>query len=93
MTDPLHDPRFPDRPSHPDFWRLVSVVNQIDGAATEGGKSVEEIYADIADLPSVLYMAEQRGLRIGVDRVPAQILWLDAFAAGVRFTQAGGHRS
>lgn len=93
MTDPLNDPRFPDRPTHDDFWRISEAVLHNDGAATEGNLDVTDIYADgIADLQSALYMARARAQMMGASEVQGAALWLDAFAAGVRFQQAGGHR-
>ena len=94
FADPLNDPRFPDRPNTADFWRLSEAVLRNDGDATEGGRSAEQIYSDeIADLRSVLYMAKARAAMMGLPAISGATLWLDAFAAGVRFQQAGGHRA
>lgn len=64
MNDFFRDPSYPDRPQHPDFWRMVSVVNKLDGEAVEGGLKTAEILADIVDTDSLTYMATQRTLRL-----------------------------
>lgn len=99
MTDPLNDPRFPDRPTHPDFWRISEVLTQLDGKATEGGHGLPEIVAAVADLGSVTYAARQRARMIkaqtGLDFVSEELLaavWIDAFTTGATFQERGGHR-
>lgn len=99
MSDPLNDPRFPERPTHPDFWRMSEVILQQDGEADEGGQSVEEIVKDTVDLPSLSYFAMQRAgiqcQRTGLPEALVPVLassWMDAFLAGVRFQQRGGHQ-
>lgn len=100
MTDPLRDPRFPDRPQHPDFWRISQVVLELDGNASEGNMSVSEIVADLVDEKSLIYMTEQRALW-AKQNLPGLTLaygpalgaiWATAFTAGIRFQQEGGHR-
>ena len=98
-NDPLNDPRFPKRPSHPDFWRMSEVVLQNDGDSTEGNKSMEEIIKDTVDLESLTYFAMQRGgmaaQRSGLPEALTPVmgsLWMDAFLAGARFQQRGGHQ-
>jgi hypothetical protein len=64
----LNDPRFPDRPTHPDFWALSEVILSLDGliAETPDDKLEEaftERYNSYLDLDSVTYMAEQRVAR------------------------------
>lgn len=39
---PLNDPRFPDRPQHPDFWRIADALTALDGRA-EGGKERTDV--------------------------------------------------
>jgi hypothetical protein len=90
--DPLNDPRFPNRPSHPDFWRLVEVINHLDGEATEGHKSLEDILGQDIDLDSLFYMADQRVLRSRIPNSPvlryaALALYLDAFALGYHYAK------
>ena len=55
MDDMLNDPRFPDRPSHPDFWRLGESSMQKDGAVREDGKSIDEVASGLIDMESVIY--------------------------------------
>jgi hypothetical protein len=97
--DPLHDPRFPNRPQHPDFWRLADAVLEND-AAVEDGTGIEEFLAPYVDLPSLAYMAEQRAAlylsRAGlpVDLAPFVAAgWVDGWIAGVKYQEKGGHRS
>jgi hypothetical protein len=99
MSDPLNDPRFPGRPTHPDFWRMSEVVLQNDGEATEGAQSMEEIVKDTVDLESLTYFAMQRagiyckGMGLPESMVPVLgSLWLDAFMAGAKFQKRGGHQ-
>jgi hypothetical protein len=95
MTTPGPDPRFPNRPDHPNFWRLSKAVIANDDAA-DHGVPIETIMANLGvESPeSVEYMAEQRVLRaLGHNFVSPQAkamlmgLWIDAFVAGVGFTQ------
>lgn len=94
MTDPLNDPRFPDRPQHPDFWDIVDVVNQIDGRAIEGRQSLPQILGemDIVDTDSIVYVAKMRALKaIEILALPAGLelslasIFIDAFSAGALF--------
>lgn len=92
MEDPLNDPRFPNRPSHPDFWRLVDSVNYLDGEALEGGRSPANIVGQYIDLGSLIYMAGQRVLRTHTRFTKEQNaavigLYMDAFALGCRYTK------
>lgn len=98
-NDPLNDPRFPKRPTHPDFWRISEVVLQQDGNATEGAKSTEEIVKDTVDLESLTYFAMQRGgMACQASRLPESLapvlgsVWMDAFIAGAQFQKRGGHQ-
>lgn len=99
MNDPLNDPRFPDRPQHPDFWRLSEVIVRIDGAATEGGESVEDLMG--VDLESFMYFAQHRVRRardlarhpsrpFGAESLEVLLmtLYMDAFALGKGFAEA-----
>lgn len=100
MTDPLNDPRFPDRPQHPDYWRIAEVALQQDGKAEEGGQSVEQIVQGLVDPKSVTYAATQRA-RIMIQKtgLPETLepllaaVWMDAFTVGARFEQRGGHQT
>jgi hypothetical protein len=94
--DFFNDPKYPDRPKHPDLWRLVDSVNYLDGEATEGGRGVEDIIGDFIDPDSLIYMAKQRVLRGQMQasifgridfEALAVSLYLDAFALGYRTAQ------
>jgi hypothetical protein len=99
MSDPLNDPRFPERPTHPDFWRMSEVVLQHDGEATEDNLPMEEIVKDTVDLESLTYFAMQRagtycqamGLPKDFETLVGSV-WMDAFMAGAKFQQRGGHQ-
>jgi hypothetical protein len=95
----MNDPRFPNRPGHHDFVRLSAVVIEADDR-TDRGESVPAVMEGLIDLDSVTYMAEGRiklmthrlGRIITPDvRTMMEACWLDAFRAGVRFQQEGGH--
>lgn len=92
MSDPLLDPAFPDRPSHPDFWRISDAILSLDGDATEGGKSVEQIMHGLVDEKSLFYMATQRAKRVPTPLSYGGALWIDGFIAGLLFQEKGGHR-
>jgi hypothetical protein len=94
--DPLSDPRFPDRPQHPDFWALVSAANYLDGEALEGGHSAPDILARYCDVNSLQYMAAQRVMRgqqvSGIRLSPQEwamvmALYVDGFAMGCRYSE------
>lgn len=98
MADFFRDPDFPDRPQSQDYWRMVEVINRLDGEATEGGRGSGEVTAEYADPEAVMYMALQRAMRMeNATRgaIPAELvaaLWIDGFVAGAAFQKAGGHR-
>ena len=99
MTDPLNDPRFADRPTHPDFWRISEALTWADGRSREAQQSVPEIIAGMVDEKSLSYASGQRaGLMVQALGAPESLVpliqgaWLDAFIAGVRFQSQGGHR-
>lgn len=98
MNDPLRDPRFPDRPQHPDFWRMSEVVLGQD--ADSGAKTLEEVVGDLVDFPSLEYMAAQRAAQLRRHShlseqaaIAAMAAWLTGFAAGAEFQRRGGHRA
>lgn len=94
MTDPLNDPRFPNRPQHEDFWRLSEIILQLDAEAQATGViDISDVVQKLvgADLDSIHYMAVQRALFIrgaaglGTEQMAAG--WIDGFLAGVLFQQ------
>lgn len=83
----------PGQPDHDDFWLMVEVVQDLNNAGDDG-VPLTKIVSDI-DLPSLVYMAEQRALR--VEQVLASMdtpmdpqvvyasVWMEAFKSGVEF--------
>lgn len=104
MSNFMDAPAFPDRPDHPDFWRLSEILLQIDGRSNEDGREVFDEVSDNIDPASLIYMAEGRakhGLQEFVaakrDRVTTTDVvalvtaaWVEAFLVGARFQQRGG---
>lgn len=91
MTTPKVDPKFPNRPQHPDFWALAQAVQSLDGYA-DSGMSFEEVVATAKlDYDSLYYMAQQRSLRAEklFTHSPAPLSakltaqWIDGFMAGL----------
>lgn len=94
-----NDPRFPNRPDHPDFWRLSEIVMGMDAwldvAKPENRQDVfQKIVTDVIDIRSVTYMADQRALRammfLGVPReyqAATAAMWLEAFIMGVKYAR------
>lgn len=89
--DPLSDPRFPDRPQHPDFWSITEVSNKLDGDVTEGGQSLPQILIEneIVDVNSLTYWATNRARQacqlLGLpEEKEASLasLYIDAFSVG-----------
>lgn len=86
------DPRFPNRPQHPDFQKMSAAVRALD-AAGDSGQSLEEIVAghDV-DVDSLIYMANQRALRAVLlfesspapDEAKYSANWIDGFMAGLK---------
>ena len=75
------------------------MVLQNDGDSTEGSKSLEEIVKDTVDPQSLTYFAMQRGgmacQKAGLPEALAPVvgsIWMDAFMAGARYQQRGGHQ-
>ncbi len=100
--------RHPQRPDHPDFWKISEIILQLDGAidAAVSDDEKERIWKErtsaVVDIPSVTYMAIQRALRVlGRPSNAADVgrhssvaaLAIDSFIAGVLFAQRGGHQN
>lgn len=94
MPDPrARDPRFPDRPTHPDFVRLSEVVQTHD-AMTEQLR-VNPFAVVGVDQASLMYVISNR-LKIASERLHRdltgsrfQALYLDAFALGKAYAESG----
>lgn len=88
------DPRFPDRPTHPDFIRLSEIVQKHDIDTERLGHSPFEVLG--VDEASFLYFLDnrlgvfsQRTHRTFEGRNKAMIsaLYMDAFALGKAFAE------
>lgn len=79
---------FPDRPDHPDFWKLSEIVLQLDGRAMEDESDFASTLASMMDPKSLCYMARQRAMRL-LERglVSLTSLYIDGFAAGYRYAE------
>lgn len=93
------DPRFPDRPTHPDFERLSEIVIDHD-TRTMGPLAQEEfdkIVAEVVDGKSLAYVAVNRAgmlLQARPQEPPVMMAMagiIDGFMLGVKFAQQGGH--
>lgn len=88
------DPRFPQRPRHPDLARLSSAAAEQDAVSDMLGLDA----ALLIDVDSAVYMARRRAHAIGFAEVPPPIetrilsLYLDALHMGIGFANRGGHR-
>lgn len=100
----MTDPRFPNRPDHPDFWIMAEAVQDFDSAADDG-TAMPRIVESMVDLDSLLYMAEQRALRAAkmvnpfmartpdTERIKLQSMWIDAFMAGALYQKYKSERA
>lgn len=90
MTDDRPSADFPNRPDHPDFRRLAAIARALDSRAEEEGFDLREHLAQYLDPESVLYVAQQRALRIHTD---ADVLaarwaaWLDGLVMGMEMAR------
>jgi hypothetical protein len=96
----------PTRPNHPDLWRISQVLLHNDAAVDEAAPDDKDdvwksITGTLVDVPTVLFMAEQRvrrafGPMTSLDEIPVRArltaLVVDAFIAGAGYQKAGGHR-
>lgn len=96
VGDILNDPAFPDRPQHPDFWRLSDVALQMDGSR----KTPQEYAAGLIDYESLVYMATNRAgtyaKAMGITDPDLQAVIATAMLAGIlhglQFERRGGTR-
>lgn len=89
------DPRFPNRPEHPDFWIISEAVIDLD-ASSDRGTKYKDISGPIVDPDSALYVAKQRigrMLQVATERgiTPEDVAslplagWMDGFFAGAEY--------
>jgi hypothetical protein len=72
---------------------MSQIIIDQDDRATSHADSFEDLIAEVADVPSLAYMASQRAMRArmlltGPIEVRLASLWIDAFIAGAKFAQA-----
>ena len=85
---------FPDRPNHPDFWMLSTVV-QTNDDTVEGGADYENVVSRLIDPESLAYMAWGRAriiARAADIRDESALsslasMFIDGFVAGYAFLQ------
>ena len=98
--------QFPMRPTHPDFVRLLEVVDEVERLKREGPADARIIYDDVVDSISVAYLAANRmGMNLPdiVNDLPPKVrgelltamtnAWVEGVFFGVQFEKRGGHRS
>jgi hypothetical protein len=101
MTDAIvhPDPRFPDRPNHPDFWLLSEIAIEHDNLARE--LDLAGLFDGVCDLKSLEYLCWQRSAMVvrkllgvhlpadGVHRIHIALsaAMLDAFYQGFEFAR------
>lgn len=98
------DPRFPDRPTHPDFAKLSEAVIANDKVveASEDDLAFERFARQYIDMRSLVYMADQRTRRAAQlpDSSANDLVygaWIDGFMAAARMfappaVEDGRHR-
>lgn len=108
MNDPLHDPNFPDRPQHPDFWRLSEIILKQDGrveditSLEDANDMIPRMIQEQIDQTSLEYMSMVRSHRMldslrkaGLPFYPEVAMtsmFLQGVLVGIEFQKAGGHR-
>lgn len=101
MSDFFEDPNNPERPQHPDFWKLSEIMLEADRAAFDGRLDLELVISEVVDIESVSYLSFQRGLRALIEvygeenllqdaeqlvLLPAfGAMWLEGFTIGAKF--------
>lgn len=96
----LYDERFPDRPQHPDFWRMVDAT--LEGDA-ESQVDFTAFLRRFVDHDSLVYLAQQRVLRalqtLEVESdlhdtmlVVMMATWMDGWIVGCGYEKRGGHQ-
>lgn len=85
------DPNYPDRPDHPDFWKISEALIAMDKWA-ETDMPLDQTIG--VDPRSVLYAAAQRAQRAYSTITQfkntlsmGKLLWMDGFAAGIYYAK------
>lgn len=94
FRDPLNDPAFPDRPQHPDFWKLSEIILQLDGMKESSGATVADEISKEVDRDSFLYMLQNRSMMAAeLFGLPPEAsltlaaVWMEGFIVGSRFSK------
>lgn len=99
FTNP--DPRFPGRPQTLDFERLSEICVKQDDVASYD--DVEKILSVLVDHEALIYVAQHRMISL-MSTSPTLLMiksfalpslmasFVDGFAKGAAFVEAGGHR-
>lgn len=109
MSDPdefFNDPSLPQRPDHPDYWRMAEILQQMDANVTEAIGGDPTAYDDevkkTVDYETISYVAIQRGMRILGIKTRGELMthapevmrfaaiYIEAFIVGARFQDRGG---
>lgn len=71
----MTDPRFPNRPDHPDYWQLSEVLVTHDAEMDTGG-NFDDAVGRYIDLPSLAYAANNQA-QMGMQRIGAagKVVW------------------
>lgn len=94
----MSDDRVPDdlsegaprqRPDHPDFWKLASIMLQMDAMAGESSGDLDTLISGMIDERSLAYMAFQRGLRGVLNEMDhaygLAAIWVEGFVVGTQW--------
>ncbi len=100
--------QFPLRPSHPDWERLVEVVQIVEKIKADG-LSAEAVYNGFVDVYSASYLAINRagvtlaGEQPNIPKEPEKLFkliveqmsnaWVEGLFFGIYFERLGGHRN
>ena len=96
FVDPLNDPRFPDRPNTPEFWRLVEIGLAHDATSVET-RGTQSVINGMVDEQTLIYYARHRlGTAFGDElkkltsrqQILVLAVYLDAFAKGFAFANS-----
>lgn len=93
-----NDPNFPNRPQHPDFWMLSKIILEMDGLGDKSDTALDSVFVDfvktVADPRSLMYLANQRALRVDMFEAPRKTrvdalaaLYLEAILVGYKLAQ------
>lgn len=85
----MSDPQFPNRPDHPDFWLISQTLIDLDAQMDNHTSPFTDTVGRVVDPQSLMYAAQQRALRSGVQnpgvRMKVEAAWMDAFMAGASY--------